>query len=152
NGQRDGIIHAIYGGMYGKVHDPIYDPIHKWTGPDLMPILVHLGPAAPAGLHRYESIAFGPAFRDNLFSCCFNLHKVTRHVLRPSGATFTTEDSDLIRADDLDFHPTDVIEDADGSVLIVDTGGWYKLCCPTSQLHKPDILGAIYRLRKTDAP
>src|SRR5262249_43566540 len=27
----------------------------------------------------------------------------------------------------------------------------YKLCCPTSQLHKPDILGAIYRIRATGA-
>ncbi|MFM9966590.1 MAG: dehydrogenase, partial [Planctomycetaceae bacterium] len=50
-----------------------------------------------------------------------------------------------------DFHPTDVLEDADGSLLIVDTGGWYKLCCPTSQLAKPDVLGAIYRVRRADA-
>ena len=42
--------------------------------------------------------------------------------------------------------------DADGSLLIVNTGGWYKLCCPTSQLEKPDILGAIYRVRRTAAP
>ena len=44
-----------------------------------------------------------------------------------------------------------MIEDADGSLLVVDTGGWYKLCCPTSQLHKPDILGGIYRVRRTGA-
>ena len=42
-----------------------------------------------------------------------------------------------------------MIEDADGSLLIVDTGGWYKLCCPSSQLVKADVLGAIYRIRKT---
>ena len=42
-----------------------------------------------------------------------------------------------------------MIEDADGSLLVVDTGGWYKLCCPTSQLVKPDVLGAIYRIRRT---
>lgn len=150
-GRRDGILHAIYGGVYGKLHDPIYDPIHKWTGPEVMPILVHLGPAAPSGLHRFESDHFGPAFKDNVFSTCFNLHKVTRHVLGPQGATFATEDSDfLVAADGLDFHPTDLVEDADGSLLVVDTGGWYKLCCPTSQLHKPDILGAIYRVRRTD--
>src|SRR5262249_60865223 len=47
--------------------------------------------------------------------------------------------------------PTDVIEDADGSLLIVDTGGWYKLCCPTSQLVKPDVTGAIYRVKKVGA-
>ncbi|MFO0956530.1 MAG: PVC-type heme-binding CxxCH protein [Isosphaeraceae bacterium] len=153
NGLRDGIIHAIYGGIYGKIHDPIFDPIHKWTGPEVMPILVHLGPAAPSGLHRYESPAFGPSYRHNVFSTCFNLHKVTRSVLKPKGATFDPETTDLVAsADNLDFHPTDLVEDADGSLLIVDTGGWYKLCCPTSQLHKPDILGAIYRLRKADSP
>ena len=53
---------------------------------------------------------------------------------------------------DLDFHPTDVLEDADGSLLVVDTGGWYKLCCPTSQLHKPDVLGGVYRVRRQGAP
>ena len=39
----------------------------------------------------------------------------------------------------------------DGSLLVIDTGGWYKLCCPTSQLWKPDVLGAIYRVRRVDA-
>ena len=45
-----------------------------------------------------------------------------------------------------------MLEDADGSLLVIDTGGWYKLCCPTSQLHKPDVLGAIYRVRRKGAP
>jgi putative heme-binding domain-containing protein len=45
-----------------------------------------------------------------------------------------------------------VLEDADGSLLVVDTGGWYKICCPTSQLAKPDVLGGIFRIRKTGAP
>ena len=34
---------------------------------------------------------------------------------------------------------------------MVDTGGWYKICCPTSQLVKPDVLGGIYRIRKKGA-
>src|SRR5207245_3960304 len=101
---------------------------------------------------RYESRVFGSEYQDNLFVCYFNLHKVSRHVLEPNGATFTTKDSDFLTSDNLDFHPTDVIEDADGSLLVIDTGGWYKLCCPTSWLHKPDVLGAIYRVRKTGAP
>jgi putative heme-binding domain-containing protein len=148
-GLRDGLIHAVYGGIYGKDHDPIYE--HPWTGPSLMPVLSHLGPAAPAGLHRYESSAFGPEYKDNLFTACFNLHKVTRHILTLKGATYESRDEDFVVSDNLDFHPTDVIEDADGSLLIVDTGGWYKLCCPTSQLVKPDVLGAIYRVRKPGA-
>jgi putative membrane-bound dehydrogenase-like protein len=148
-GQRDGLIHAIYGGVYGKVHDVIDD--HKKTG-ELMPVLTHLGPAAPSGLTRYESDVFGLEYRDNLFAALFNLHKVTRHVLQPVGATYQTVDSDFLVSDQTDFHPTDVIEDADGSLLVIDTGGWYKLCCPTSQLWKPDVLGAIYRIRRTAAP
>ncbi len=117
-----------------------------------MPVLVNLGPAAPCGLIRYASRGFGGEFQDNLFACLFNLHKVTRHVLEPQGATFRTRDSDFLVSDNPDFHPTDVLEDADGSLLVIDTGGWYKLCCPTSQLAKPDVRGAIYRVRRTGAP
>src|SRR5262249_46235706 len=147
-GKRDVIIHAVYGGIGGKDHDVIYDPAHKWTSQNLMPVMTHMGPAAPCGLHCYESDAFGKEYTSNLFACQFNLRKVSRHVLKPSGSTYTTEDFDFVVSDNQDFHPTDVIEDADGSLLIVDTGGWYKLCCPSSQLVKADVLGAIYRVRR----
>jgi putative membrane-bound dehydrogenase-like protein len=148
-GKRDGLIHAVYGGVYGKDHSVIEG--HPRTSPQLMPVMTHLGAAAPCGLVRYESAVFGKEYQDNLFACLFNMHKVTRHVLTPDGATFKTTDSDFLVSDNFDFHPTDVKEDADGSLLVIDTGGWYKLCCPTSQLHKPDVLGAIYRIRKTGA-
>jgi len=147
NGKRDGLIHAVYGAVYGKDHAPIYD--HPWTSPHLMEPMTHLGPAAPCGLHRYKSDQFGKDYENNLFCCQFNLRKVSRHVLVPKGSTFVTKDSDFVVSDQMDFHPTDVIEDADGSLLILDTGGWYKLCCPSSQLVKPDVKGAIYRVKKT---
>ena len=117
-----------------------------------MPVMCQLGPAVPAGLTRYASQVFGADYRDSFFAAMFNLRKVTRHVLEPDGATFKTRDSDFLVSDNRDFHPTDVIEDADGSLLVVDTGPWYKLCCPTSQLAKPDVLGAIYRVRRKGAP
>ncbi|MFO1006423.1 MAG: PVC-type heme-binding CxxCH protein [Planctomycetaceae bacterium] len=144
-GLRDGLIHAIYGGVYGKVHDSTN--FHPRTG-DLMPPLVHMGPAAPCGLTRYESNFLGDEFRDNLFACQFNMYKVSRHVLEDHGATFKTTDSDFVVSTNIDFHPTDVLEDADGSIVICDTGGWYRLCCPTSQLEKPDVIGAVYRVRR----
>ena len=147
-GKRDAIVHAIYGGVYGKPHNVLDG--HKRTG-DLMPVMCQLGAAVPAGLTRYASRAFGDGYQDNFFAAMFNLRKVTRHVLMPSGSTFTTRDEDFVVSDDRDFHPTDVIEDADGSLLVVDTGPWYKLCCPTSQLAKPVVLGAIYRIRRTGA-
>ena len=148
-GKRDGVVHAVYGGVYGKSNDVLDD--HKKTG-DLMPIMVHLGAAAPCSVIRYESESFGADYQNNLFVCCFNLHKITRHVLEPDGATFKTRDTDFLVSNSTDFHPTDVIEDADGSLIVIDTGGWYKLCCPTSQLSKPDVLGAIYRVRRRNAP
>ena len=147
--RRDGLIHAIYGGLYGKSHAVIEN--HKKTG-NLMPALTHLGAAVPSGLTRYASRVFGDGYRDNFFAALFNLQKVTRHVLEPSGATFTSRDSDFLVSNSRDFHPTDVLEDADGSLLVLDTGAWYKLCCPSSQLAAPEVLGAIYRIRRQGAP
>lgn len=147
-GKRDGLIHAIYGGVYGKVH-AVLDG-HLRTG-DYMPVLSHMGPAAPCGLTTLFSNTLGNEYQNNLLACCFNLHKITRHALKPTGAMYESQDSDFVVSDNVDFHPTDILEDADGSVVIMDTGGWYKLCCPTSQLSKPDVLGAIYRVRRTGA-
>lgn len=148
SGRRDGLAHVIYGGVYGKEHGVLDG--HPRTG-ELMPAFALMSPAAPCGLERYESDVFGTEFRDNLFMCQFNLRKVSRHVLRPAGSSFASEDSDFVTSEHVDFHPTDVLMDADGSLLIVDTGGWYKLCCPTSQLWKPDVLGGIYRVRRDGA-
>lgn len=146
-GRRDGLLHAVYGGVYGKDHGALGD--HPRTG-ELMPVLAHLGAAAPCGLARLESDGLGREFRDNVLACSFNMHKITRHMLTKQGATFASETSDLLVSDNLDFHPTDVLEDADGSIVVVDTGGWFRLCCPTSQLEKADVLGGIYRIRRND--
>ena len=143
-GQRDGILHAVYGGVWGKEHGVLDG--HARTG-KLMPIMTHLGPAAASGLEILRSEALG--MRGDLLCAQFNMRRVSRHTLAEDGATFRTTDSDFLVSDQTDFHPTDVLEDADGSVLIADTGGWYKLCCPTSKDMKPEVLGAIYRVRKT---
>jgi glucose/arabinose dehydrogenase len=42
-GKRDGLIHAVYGGVYGKIHDVIDE--HPRTG-EVLPVLSHLGAAA----------------------------------------------------------------------------------------------------------
>ena len=44
----------------------------------VMPVLSHLGPAAACGLTSYESQVFGADYQHNLFTCLFNLRKVTR--------------------------------------------------------------------------
>jgi len=44
-----------------------------------------------------------------------------------------------------------VIEDADSSLLVIDTGGWFRISCPSSKVAKPEVLGAIYRIRRSDS-
>ncbi|MCW5552608.1 MAG: HEAT repeat domain-containing protein [Verrucomicrobiae bacterium] len=151
-GFRDGIAHAVYGGVFGKIHDVIEDGRVKRTSPKVMQPFYQAGPSAECGLVRYESAVFGEDYRDNYFATSFNLRKVTRHILRPNGATYLSATSDFLVSDNTDFHPTDVLEAPDGSLIVVDTGGWYKLCCPSSQLAKPDVLGGIYRVRRTGTP
>lgn len=146
-GRRDGLLHAVYGGVYGKIHG-VTDG-HPMTG-GFNEVMTHFGPSAPVGLTYYDSLAFPQDYYGNLFTTHFNMHKVTRHVLQPEGAGFVTKDEDFLVSDSIDFHPTDVMTDGDGSLLVVDTGGWYKICCPTSQLAKEDVLGAIYRIRRVD--
>src|SRR2546422_4907248 len=89
------------GGVYGKINDATDD--HKKTG-DLMPIMTHMGPAAPCSVICYESQVFGKEYQDNLFLCSFNLHKVTRHILEQDGATFKTQDSDFFTSANPAFH------------------------------------------------
>ncbi|MBI1915023.1 MAG: HEAT repeat domain-containing protein [Planctomycetes bacterium] len=144
----DAIIHCIEGGLfpYNRL-----DRSFKRTG-DLLPAMIDLGWVAPAGLMRYRGSAFGAGYHDNLFSTQFNTRRVVRHVLERDGATFRGRTEDFLVSTDPDFHPTDVLEDADGSLLVIDTGGWFLRGCPTSQIAKPEIKGAIYRIRRKDAP
>lgn len=150
-GFRDGVAHAAYGAVFGKGNDVLDDPGVRRAGPELAQPFVPLGAAAPSGLCRYEGDGLGTEFRDNFFATSFNLRKVTRHALRRSGASYAADTTDFVVSDNPDFHPTDVLPDADGSLLIVDTGGWYKLCCPSSQLAKGDVLGGLYRVRRERA-
>ncbi len=145
----DGILHALYGGVYPKDIAPIYD--FPWTGPDLLTPLTTWGAVSPAGLMCYQSSAFGDGYRGNLFSAHFNGHRVVRHALTTKGSAFQCTNEELFGCDNVEFHPTEVMEDADGSLLVIETGGWYRNCCPSSTFYRPDVDGAIYRVRRTDA-
>lgn len=148
DGQRDALLHFVEGGVYPKPHPSAAE--FKRTG-DWMPVMTKFARIAPSGLERYRGASFGPAYQGNLFSAQFNPHRVQRHIVFRDGATFRTEDEDFLTSADPDFHPTDVMEDADGSLIVVDTGAWFIHGCPISRISKPEIKGAIYRVRKTGA-
>ncbi len=103
----------------------------------------------------YESDAFGPGYKGNIFTAHFNneiitgKQIVTRNVIEPHGATWkSTLEENFIQSSDINCKFTDVIEDADGSLLIVNTGGWFRIGCPTSKVADGPITGGIYRVRK----
>jgi putative membrane-bound dehydrogenase-like protein len=146
-GERDALMHWVEGGVYPKPHAVIADDRLPLTG-DLMPVMTKLSRVAPAGLLRYRSGSFGSDYAGSLFSVQFNTHRVLRHVLTRAGATFTTSDSTFLTSTDPDFHPTDLVEDADGSLIVVDTGGWFIKGCPVSRTEKPQVRGALYRIRR----
>lgn len=142
-GRRDGILHAVYGGTYGRKNPRVLTP-HPNTG-GFLPILAQLGPAAPSGMVMPRNEAIG--LKANLILTEFNTRRLSRHRITKSGSSIAAETSTLLESDQTDFHPTDVVEDADGSLLVADTGSWYMICCPTSRIARPDVLGAIYRIR-----
>ena len=148
-GERDALLHYVEGGVYPKV-TPIVNK-YKRTG-DLMPAMTKFARIAPAGLLLYRGTNFGPEYEGNLFSAQFNPHRIQRHIMERDGATFRTRDEDFLTSSDPDFHPTDVAEDADGSLLVVETGAWYLHSCPVSRIAKPEFKGAIYRVRRKGAP
>ena len=150
-GQRDALVYWIEGGVYPKPNNNIERDGLVRTG-DLMPVVSKYSRVAPSGIARYRGTGLGDDFQDNLFSVQFNTHRVLRHKLVRDGASFRTEDETFFWVDDEDFHPTDVLEDADGSLLVVETGGWFIKGCPLSQVSKPELEGAIYRVRRTNAP
>jgi putative heme-binding domain-containing protein len=148
-GHRDALVHLLPGGLY---------PLHlkdKGTPQfvnDPLPALTMFPAVALSGLMRYEGPNFPSEYKDNLFSAQHNARAIGRHILKPIRSTFSSEDSQFITSDDPDFHPSDVLEDADGSLLIVDTGGWYVQHCPTGKIRNSRAPGGIYRVRFDNAP
>ncbi len=147
-GLRDALVHLVEGGLYPRHPDKgTPQPI---TGEPLP--AVSLFPAvALSGLTLYRGQTFPADMGGNLFSAQHNARKVGRHLLVPDGSTFRTQDFDFVTSDDPDFHPSDVLEAADGSLIVVDTGSWYVHHCPTGQIRKVRAPGGLYRVRPARA-
>ncbi len=145
-GQRhDALIHWFPRGLTQRLYG---EPLLPRTG-HRVPATIRWGQVAPAGMMRYRGTHLGDDYRDTLFACHFNSSEVRHIKLNPDGATFTAKDTAFLSSTSRDFHPTDILEDADGSLLLLDTGGWLSWGCPHSKAAKPEILGAIYRIRRT---
>jgi putative membrane-bound dehydrogenase-like protein len=144
----DCLMQWVEGGVYPREDQADCIAEFPWTGGLLDP--VHdLGHVAVSGITRMATDRLGPEFAGQFFFTEFNTHKVKRATLARSGSSFAADVQEFLTSTDTDFHPTDVLQDADGSLLVVDTGAWFLNGCPTSRVSKPEVTGAVYRIRRT---
>lgn len=149
----DCLVHWLHGGVYPRADQPAVLAEFRRTG-ELLDAVHDFGHVAVSGLCRYRPYGsnkqhgFGPSFNDLWFVTEFNTHKLKQVQLTREGSTFRADVKDFLTSTNNDFHPTDVLQDADGSLLVIDTGGWFRIGCPTSQIAKPEVPGAIYRIRR----
>jgi putative heme-binding domain-containing protein len=141
----DVLIHWLYGGVY-----PRPDMLQAIAGLPRtvdLPVIHNFGHVAVAGMCLLQSGGLNPAWKGQIFITHFNTQRVARMELIPDGATYRTREHEFFKLNQPDAHLTDVIEDRDGSLLVLDTGGWFRIGCPSSLTAKPEIMGAIYRIK-----
>lgn len=146
----DALVHWIKGGVYPRSDQQASLQEFSATGP-LLNMGVHFGHIAVSGTTRYRGDAMGPRMRDRWLVTEFNRGHLLRVTLEPQGASFGGEFETFLTSASDAFHPTDVLQDARGDLLLVDTGGWFRIACPSSRYARPELLGAIYRIRPSGA-
>ncbi len=152
-GTGDALLHYVEGGVYPRGDQPCVAEF-KMTGRPLLSPITSFSAALPAalcGLVSIRSNHFGADYQNTLLTTQFNVHRLQQHVLTPSGATWGCTCKDFVVSSNYDLRLTDVLEDADGSLLMVDMGAWFNYGCPTAKIAKPEVLGSIYRIRRTGA-
>ena len=151
NPRGDTIVHWLRGGIY-----PRPDQLKAIEGLprtlDAMPVVHNYGHVGVSGCTFYRSGALDPDWRGNFFVTHFNTQRLTRMEVARDGASYKVTEREFLKLQNPDVHLTDVLEDRDGSLLVLDTGGWFRIGCPSSLMAKPDIAGAIYRIRKNGTP
>lgn len=146
-GYRDALMHWVEDGVYPKPNAVIGEDNLVRTG-NLMPVMHKMARVSPSGLMRYEGNKWGDDFEGNLFHAEFNTGRIVKTVLSPSGASYKASSEHFMTSSLADFHPTDVLQEPGGNLLVVNTGGWFISGCPLSRTAKPEVSGGIFRIRK----
>lgn len=154
----DTVVHWLYGGVYERA-----DLMKAIEGlprtSEHMPVMYNFGHVAVSGCCFARNPAWTADMSTpqesnstrplNFFVTHFNTQRVVRMELTPEGATYKATEHEFLKLPSSpDVHFTDVMEDTDGSLLTLNTGGWFRIGCPSSLMAKPDIAGAVYRIKK----
>ena len=148
----DVLVHWLHGGVYPRFDQEKVLAEFPRTGPILREVH-NFGHVAVSGMCRYRSGHLDADWKDQWLVAHFNSNQVTRTRLAESGSSFKAEETEpvfqLMRPN---AHLTDVLEDPNGDLLVIDTGGWFRNGCPNSQLARPDVRGGIYRISLKGKP
>lgn len=171
----DTIVHWLYGGVYERP-DQMQAIAHLPRTLETMPLMYNFGHVAVSGSCFWRRAGgWAAGFSDTVGGYAkmepvrrvvgserfiangaplhfmvthFNTQRVVRMELTPEGSTYKAVENEFLKVNDPDIHFTDVMEDPrDGSLLVLDTGGWFRIGCPASLMAKSEILGAVYRVR-----
>jgi putative heme-binding domain-containing protein len=170
----DTIVHWLYGGVYER-SDQLKAIAHLPRTLETMPVMYNFGHVAvsgccfwrsyegrviegralapqapPSGPNANETPPFSPPLQ--FMVTHFNTQRLVRMELTSSGSTYKAVENEFLKLHNPDIHLTDVMEDPrDGSLLLLDTGGWFRIGCPASLMAKSDLLGAVYRIKPKSA-
>jgi putative membrane-bound dehydrogenase-like protein len=147
----DTIVHWLYGGVYERP-DQLKAIAHLPRTLETMPVMYNFGHVAVSGCCFWKSYptANSEQRTENFMVTHFNTQRLVRMELTPSGSTYKAVENEFLKLHNPDIHLTDVMEDPrDGSLLLIDTGGWFRIGCPSSLMAKSDLLGAVYRIKPT---
>lgn len=143
----DTIIHWLYGGVYER-SDQLKAITHLPRTLETMPVMYNFGHVAVSGCCFWKSYPTKNKEALQFMVTHFNTQRLVRMELTPSGSTYKAVENEFLKLYNPDIHLTDVMEDPrDGSLLLLDTGGWFRIGCPSSLMAKSDLLGAVYRIK-----
>lgn len=143
----DTIVHWLYGGVYER-GDQFKAIAHLPRTLETMPVMYNFGHVAVSGCCFWRSYGSVGGNAQQFMVTHFNTQRLVRMELSPSGSTYKAVENEFLKLHNPDIHLTDVMEDPrDGSLLLLDTGGWFRIGCPASLMAKSDLLGAVYRIK-----
>lgn len=145
NPRGDTLMHWLLGGVYERP-DQLTAIAGLQRTLEKMPVIHNFGHVAVSGCAFWHDSGY-PGTALQLFVTHFNTQRLVRTELIPSGSTYRATENEFLKIHDADVHLTDVFADRDGSLLVVNTGGWFRIGCPSGLMAKPDVLGAVYRVR-----
>lgn len=143
----DTLIHWLYGGVYER-SDQLKAIAHLPRTLETMPVMYNFGHVAVSGGCFWKNYPAKNPVAQQFMVTHFNTQRLVRIELTPSGSTYKAVENEFLKLHNPDIHLTDVMEDPrDGSLLLLDTGGWFRIGCPASLMAKSDLLGAVYRIK-----